>query len=315
MKSHRRQRFQDLPAWFCSLCLTVGSALAAVPSEGWQDLWPAGQVPGALPHGTLREHESKPGRLTDTVTPQFMVFSPTQPAPQRPAVLIFPGGGYAILAHHHEGRDYAEWLRARGITAILVKYRVSGKDEARCHYPAPLLDARRAIRLARAHAADWHINPSKIGVMGSSAGGHLASMCATLWNEPLADEPKDPFSAVSCRPDFAVLVYPVISLADAWTHAGSRRRLLGPNPAAGLAEQLSTDRRVDATTPPIFLVHAADDRGVPVRNSLDFAAACAEHRVPVVLHVFATGGHGFGMQNRGDSRAWPDLLDQWLKSR
>jgi acetyl esterase/lipase len=151
--------------------------------------------------------------------------------------------------------------------------------------------------------------------MGSSAGGHLASMCATLWNEAIPSEPDDPISKISCRPDFAILIYPVISLMDPWTHEGSKRRLLGPTPAPDLAQQLSTHRHVNPETPPCFLVHAADDPGVPVRNSLDFAAACAEQRVPVVLHVFSKGGHGFGMQNRGDSAAWPGLLETWLKKR
>lgn len=311
------------PAMHLLRRLSCTTALIAMPwftchaaaPIGWQDLWPAGAIPGPKAPQTLRENESKPGRLTDTAIPQFRVFAPQTPAYNHPAVLIFPGGGYGILAYRHEGIDYAEWLSQRGVLAVVVKYRVSGDDAARFHYPAPLLDARRAIRTVRANATAWNVNPQQIGVMGSSAGGHLASMCATLWKEPIPSEPDDPLSEVSCRPDFAILIYPVISMADSWTHEGSKRRLLGPAPAPELAGNLSTHRRVTPETPPCFIVHAADDPGVSVKNSLEFAAACSEQKVPVVLHVFSRGGHGFGMQNRGDSSAWPSLLETWLKNR
>jgi acetyl esterase/lipase len=148
--------------------------------------------------------------------------------------------------------------------------------------------------------------------MGFSAGGHLAAMCATLWNERFPQETSDETDRLECRPDFAVLVYPVITMAEPWTHGGSKRRLIGADMSPQLAAQLSTDRRVTADTPPCFLVHAADDGGVPVRNSLEFAARCAESKVPVVCHVFATGGHGFGLEGRGDSADWTAFLERWL---
>ena len=148
--------------------------------------------------------------------------------------------------------------------------------------------------------------------MGSSAGGHLASMCATLWDEKLAEETKDEIDALDCRPDFAVLVYPVIAMSESPAHIGSKRRLLGENPDPQLVARVSTEKRVNAKTPPCFLIHAADDGAVPVRNSLEFAARCAESKVPVVCHVFARGGHGFGMRGKGDSAHWQDLLETWL---
>jgi acetyl esterase/lipase len=156
------------------------------------------------------------------------------------------------------------------------------------------------------------VAPAKVGVMGSSAGGHLASMCATLWDEKFPEEGKDAIDQQPCRPDFAILAYPVISTKQAWGQGGSKRRLLGENPSPELATRVSTGLRVNANTPPCFLVHAADDGAVPVRKSLEFTARCAENKVPVVCHVFARGGHGFGLKGHGDSARWPELLDQWL---
>lgn len=285
-------------------------ATSVLARADWQPLWP-GESPGGAKPAAVGE-QANGDRLTDTAVPQYEVFLPDATKRTGAAVVIFPGGGYAALASGHEGRDYAKWLNERGIVGVLVKYRVSGKDEAGFRFPVPLLDARRAIRLTRGKAADWGVNPAKVGVMGSSAGGHLASMCATLWDEKFPEETDDEIDKLDCRPDFAVLVYPVIEMKENWGHGGSRRRLLGENPDPALAERVSTERRVNAKTPPCFLVHAADDSGVPVRNSLEFAARCAEHKVPVVCHVFSQGGHGFGMNGKGDSKEWPALLEKWL---
>lgn len=280
-------------------------------SAGWMPLWPDGAPGGANPP-VVRETVQPDGHLTDTAVPQYEVVLPEASRRTGAAVVIFPGGGYTVLAVGHEGRDYAKWLNQRGIVAVLVKYRVSGKDEAGFRFPVPLLDARRAIRVTRDHAKEWGVDPGKVGVMGSSAGGHLASMCATMWDEKFPEEGEDAIDRQPCRPDFAILCYPVISMNEAWGHGGSKRRLLGGSPSPELAARVSTDLRVNAKTPPCFLVHAADDGGVPVRNSLEFAARCAENKVPVVCHVFARGGHGFGLKGGGDSTRWPELLEQWL---
>ncbi len=282
-----------------------------VSSAAWEPLWP-GEVPGGTKPVVLRESVGEGGRLSDTVVPQYEVFLPDAGRRSGAAVAVFPGGGYSILAMEHEGRDYARWLVERGIVAVLVKYRVSSRDEAGFQFPVPLLDARRAIRVIRSRAPEWGVDPARIGVMGSSAGGHLASMCATLWLETFPEETADATDALSCRPDFAILVYPVTAMAEPWGHGGSKRRLLGATPSADLVERVSTAKRVDGKTPPCFLVHASDDKAVPVRNSLEFAARCAENHVPVVCHVVAKGGHGFGMRGQGDSADWPRLLEQWL---
>jgi acetyl esterase/lipase len=195
---------------------------------------------------------------------------------------------------------------------VVVKYRVSGNEAFGYQFPVPLLDARRAIRTVRARAGTWGVDPHKVGVMGSSAGGHLASMCATMFDEKFAAETDDAIDKENCRPDFAILAYPVIAMAEPYCHAGSRNRLLGKSPSKKLLERVSTERRVTAKTPPCFLVHASDDHAVPIRNSLEFAARCAEHKVPVVCHVFAKGGHGFGLGRKGDSKQWPPLLAAWL---
>jgi acetyl esterase/lipase len=214
-----------------------------------------------------------------------------------------------------EGRQVAEWLAERGIAAVVVKYRVSGNNAAGYQFPVPLMDARRAIRLTRSKAGEWGIDPARVGVMGFSAGGHLASMCATLWDEKISEETTDAVDAAECRPDFAVLAYPVISMTEKWRHGGSKRRLLGENPSQELALRVSTEKRVNAKTPPCFLIHAADDATVRVRNSLEFAARCAENSVPVECHVFAKGGHGFSVSGRGGSAAWTALLESWLRDR
>jgi acetyl esterase/lipase len=294
----------------------------------WQPLWPEG-APGSpnppvvreqikpkgaqryQPASELADEKQEGGRYTDTAEPAYQYY-PADPAKRNgAAVVIFPGGGYRILAAGHEGRDYAKWLNRRGIAAVLVKYRVSRKDEAGFHYPAPYLDARRAIRLTRAKSDDWKLDPNKIGVMGSSAGGHLASMCLTLFDQSYKTE--DPKQSISCRPDFGILVYPVIGLDQPWGHGGSRRRLLGPKNPDSLARKLATHRRVTRKTPPCFLIHAADDGAVPVRNSIEFASACAANGVPVVLQIVSQGGHGFGLSARGEVVDWPNLLERWLE--
>lgn len=283
-------------------------------SAEWLPLWP-GEAPGGTKPVAVIENDGKGTRFTDIAVPQYEVRLPEASKRTGAAMIILPGGGYTILAMDHEGRQYADWLTARGIAAVIVKYRVSGKDEAGYHFPVPLMDARRAIRLTRSKAKEWGIDPAKVGVMGSSAGGHLASMCATLWNDEISAETSDKIDALDCRPDFAVLVYPVISMTESWGHGGSKRRLLGENAPAELAARVSTEKRVTAKTPPCFLVHAADDMVVPLRNSLEFASRCAENKVPVVCHVFANGSHGFGLRGKGDSAGWQTLLENWLAGR
>ncbi len=276
----------------------------------WQNLWP-GEAPGAKRPPVGTETVKEGGRITGVEVPQYALHKPAAGKANGAAVVIFPGGGYSILAAGHEGTEYAEWLTQRGFTAIVVKYRVGAG--LGYQYPIPFLDARRAIRTVRSKAAEWGVKPDRIGVMGSSAGGHLASLCATRFKDTFPEETSDEIDNLSARPDFAILCYPVITM-EPIGHSGSRNNLAGNNPPAELLEKISTEKAVSADTPPTFLVHTSDD-GVDCRNSLLFATACREHKVPVTLHMFEKGGHGYGLKGKGSLAGWPDLLDGWLAER
>ncbi|MEX1048719.1 MAG: alpha/beta hydrolase [Akkermansiaceae bacterium] len=287
-------------------------SFASLATAGWTPLWPAA-APAAKqpPAGTEKTGEGN--RLSDIEIPQYQVYLPEKGKATGAAVAILPGGGYGILASQHEGHDLAQWLADRGIVGIVVKYRV-GNPALGYQFPVPFLDARRALRSIRARAGDWGIDPQKVGVMGFSAGGHLASLCATRFNDTFAEETQDEIDALSCRPDFAILIYPVISMSDGVAHGGSRKNLLGESPSAEAMEKYSSDRAVTAETPPVFLLTTADD-WVDCRNSLAFATACKVHQVPVSLHLFESGGHGYGLKGEGDLSAWPSLLETWLARR
>ena len=287
----------------------VFAAFTMISSAQWANLWP-GEAPAAKPLPTGSE-TNKDGNFGNIEIPQYQIYLPDAAKATGAAVLIFPGGGYGGLAASHEGRDYANWLAARGIAGIVVKYRVSGNPSFGYQFPVPFLDARRAIRTVRAKAAEWRIDPKKVGIMGSSAGGHLASLCATRFADTFPDEGKDDIDNQSCRPDFAILIYPVISMTPPLAHAGSRKNLLGENPSAEAVEKYSTAKAVTKDTPPTFLLTTADDF-VDCRNSLEFATACKAHNVPVSLHLFESGGHGYGLKGEGDLATWPLLLEQWL---
>ncbi len=285
--------------------------LAVSPLQAeWQNLWPAG-APGAKrpPAGT--ESVKEGGRINSVEVPQYILYRPLAEKNNGSAVVIFPGGGYSILAADHEGKQYADWLTQRGYTAIVVKYRVG--PGLGYEYPVPYLDARRAIRTVRSKAGEWNVKPDRIGVMGSSAGGHLASLCATRFKDTFEEETADETDKLSARPDFAILIYPVITM-DPIGHSGSRNNLAGKNPPAELLEKLSTEKAVSPETPPVFLLTTSDD-GVDCRNSLSFASACKAHKVPVTLHMFELGGHGYGLKGKGLLAGWPDLLDGWLAAR
>lgn len=286
---------------------------ATFASAQWVNLWP-GQAPAAQAPPTGSEAVSKEGRITDVQLPQYQIYLPEKDKATGAAAVIFPGGGYTVLAANHEGHEYAKWLAGRGIAGIVVKYRVSGNPALGYQFPVPFIDARRAIRTVRARSAEWGIDPKKVGVMGSSAGGHLASLCATRFGDTFPAETKDEIDSLSCRPDFAILIYPVISMQDPLAHKGSRERLLGKKPSLEIQRKYTTDRAVTKDTPPVFLLSTSDDM-VDCRNSLSFAAACKEKGVPVSLHLFETGGHGYGLKGKGDLATWPQLLEQWLAAR
>ncbi|WP_411846689.1 alpha/beta hydrolase [Roseibacillus persicicus] len=296
---------------FKPILAMIVSATVGLQAEQWVNLWP-GEAPGAPRPPAGAETVGEGGRYTDVEVPQYQLFVPENPNGQ--ALVILPGGGYSIVSMENEGTGVGKWCAERGITAMVVKYRVSKKDDFGYQFPVPQMDARRAIRTMRAKAEELGVEPNKIGIMGASAGGHLASTCATLFNEKFEAETEDNIDALSCRPDFAVLLYPVIGMDSSWGHGGSARRLLGPEPSDELREKCATHLQVSKDTPPTFLVHASDDGAVPLRNSAEFMSACAEKKVPVSAAVYSTGGHGFGWQGRGSAKGWMSDLEKWLKS-
>lgn len=288
-----------MKAWL--LATIFIAPLNAEDEHFWQNLWD-GKAPGAEPLPLGSEVIEEGLRISEVEQPQYLLLRPEKPNGQ--GIVILAGGGYSKVSLQKEGIDVGDWLNERGITALVLKYRVSRSDEAGYHYPVPLLDARQGIRLLRKQSTELEINPNRIGVIGFSAGGHLAGMTAILADEEELE--------ISATPNFAALIYPVISMRDDWAHQGSRKRLLGPKPPEGLADQLSLHLHVNEKTPPLFLVHSADDAVVPLRNSAELMAACAENKVPVRAAIYPTGGHGFGPKGRGAAKDWLQELEKWL---
>lgn len=291
--------------------IAVAAAFAAAaPAEAADDpltsvpaavpLWPAGKVPGAL--GTAPQD-------TPTLTP----YLPSRGGAPRPAMVIFPGGGYGALADH-EGRDYAMFLNKQGVACFVLQYRLGS---AGYRHPVMLGDAARAVRLVRARAAEWGVDPARVGIMGSSAGGHLASTLLTHFDAGKADD-ADPVERQSSRPDLGVLCYAVISMQEGTTHAGSRHNLLGDSPDKSLVDDLSNEKRVTAQTPPCFLWSTEEDPAVKVENTLQFAAALRAHGVPFDLHVFQKGRHGIGLNDKppfAHVHPWANDLVFWLSEQ
>jgi acetyl esterase/lipase len=244
-----------------------------------------------------------------TLTP-FPLAHPTTPGP---AVVICPGGGYEFLSMEFEGYNEARWFNAHGVAAFVLTYRLPSHGYP---HPVPLMDAQRALRVVRSRAKEWHIAPDKVGVMGFSAGGHLASTLETHYDRGKA-EAADPVDRLSCRPDFCVLVYAVISMENAITPGGSKAGLLGPNPDPKLVENLSNDKQVTPQTPPTLLIAVDDDTTVPVENSRRMFAALKKAGVTTAFQEYPRGGHGFGMGHVPDPGppGWLDRMGDWLRSQ
>ncbi|MEM9020574.1 MAG: alpha/beta hydrolase [Planctomycetota bacterium] len=275
-------------------------------------LYPTG-VPGKAPADAqiVQESVGLRGRISNIHDPTITLYRPDRAKANGAAVVICPGGGYSVLANRHEGTDVAAWLNSHGVTAVLLKYRIKPY-----RHPVPMMDVQRAVQVTRALAEDWGIDPQRIGVLGFSAGGHLASTASTHLLE--ADpEALNPVLRVSSRPDFAVLVYPVIKMGGAGSHVGSARNLLGPDPDAELVQRLSSHLRVTEQTPPTLLIHSRDDRSVPITNSEVYLSALHANGVSGTLIEFGTGGHGYGLgrANGHETSAWPGMCIAWMKAQ
>lgn len=292
-------RFSALPLLLAAL--TAFAEPLVIP------LWPEG-VPQQRPH-TRPDVVDGAGRISQVHEPTLTVFTPAVGTANGTAIVICPGGGYAHLSALREGVRYAEWLNRLGVTCFVLKYRLKEYG-----HPAPLRDVLRALRIVRSRAAEFGIDPQRIGVVGSSAGGHLASSAATL-HDHADGKTGAPIDAVSARPDFAMLIYPVILMAGPHIHKGSRENLIGTTPAAELVELASTDRRVTKATPPTLIIHAQDDATVPVENALSFYGALRAAGVRAEMHLYELGGHGFAMEATHPPTAdWPARAETWMRS-
>lgn len=260
-------------------------------------LWPKG-APGAV------------GEM-DSDKPSLTPYLPPKEKATGAAIVVCPGGGYGGLAVGHEGKDIATFLNSHGIAAFVLKYRLAPKYR----YPSSLLDAQRAIRTVRTNAKEYGIDPKRIGIWGFSAGGHLASTAGTQFDQGKSDS-ADPIDTASCRPDFLILAYPVITLEPPYAHMGSRNNLLGKDADPMLVESLCNQNRVTAQTPPTFLFHTDADSGVVPENSVLFYLALKKHKIPAEMHIYEKGRHGIGLgPNEKESGTWPDRLIGWLKVR
>jgi acetyl esterase/lipase len=275
-------------------------------------LYGADPIPNSKPAPNAEKIDSSgvPARYSYSKVshPTLAVWLPPADKRNGTAVVVCPGGGYVHLAMTHEGTEVAAWLNSLGITAFVLKYRLPSDEIMVDKTIGPLQDAQRAIQLVRQRAGEWGINPSKVGIMGFSAGGHLASTAGTHFMKPVIANP----SGVSLRPDFMILLYPVISFDDSIGHRGSRDALLGRNPSPAQIREYSNELQVTDQTPPTFLVHAEDDKTVPVLNSINFYEALMRHHVPAEMHLYPRGGHGFGMHNHTTKDLWPERLQNWL---
>ncbi|MER3318242.1 MAG: alpha/beta hydrolase [Allomuricauda sp.] len=253
--------------------------------------------------------------ITNVQKPTLEVYLPAQRNSNGKALVIFPGGGYYGLAYDWEGTDIAKALNAKGVAGIVVKYRLPrSKSITKNKKVVPLQDAQRAIRLVKLNAKAWGLDSNAIGIMGFSAGGHLASTLGTHYKDEVYEK-QDEADDLSARPDFMALIYPVITLEIPSTHTGSRVALVGESPTQEEVDYLSNQKHVETTTPPTFLLHAMDDSAVPVENTLMFFESLNKHDVPAAMHIYPNGGHGFslGLED-GKPKNWIELLFDWLEN-
>jgi acetyl esterase/lipase len=276
------------------------------------ELW-KGKVPGAIFNEKFKQVvDTAAGWVNNhsIINPYLDVYPASKEKSNGTAVIICPGGAYIGMAVKHEGAQVAKWLNSLGVTAFVLKYRLPNDSIMKNKAIGPLQDVQRAIRIVRSHAKEWGINPQKIGIMGFSAGGHLASTLSTHYNEKVYESD----DLTSARPDFSLLIYPVISMEKDITHWGSRVNLLGDSPSPELVKHYSNELQVNSETPPAFMVHSLDDGAVPVQNSINYALAMHKSNIPCELHIYQSGGHGYGMGKTTNTEStWTGSCYKWLE--
>lgn len=277
-------------------------------------LWPKDKIPNRIASDEKEEqHRNGILRISKVQEPTIEVYLPAHSNANGKAVLIFPGGGYGILAYDWEGTDIAKFLNGKGIAGIVVKYRLPSSESQNDKHNVPLIDAQRALRFVRSNTENFHIDSNKIGILGFSAGGHLASTLGTHFDEKVY-EPIDEIDAQSARPDFMALGYPVITFGEA-THRGSKKNLIGENPKAEMVDHFSNEKQVTENTPPTFLVHASNDEAVPVENSLLFYQALKNKGVSATMHIYPKGGHGFSLARKDPHlMGWTERMFEWMEA-
>lgn len=279
----------------CLAVVQTSFSIASAQESTALALWPDG-----APNAMGSENKDKP-RMT--------IYRPKKnKMTQKTAVVVCPGGGYSGLAMDHEGKQVAEWFNSFGVTAFVLEYRHRGKGYG---HPNPMLDVQRAIRTVRAKADDWEIEPNRIGVMGFSAGGHLASTAGTHFDD--MENPVDEIDKVSCRPDFMILCYPVIMFDSKFTHKGSQHNLIGKDASKELVEYYSNEKHVSDKTPPAFIFFTDEDTAVPPENGIAFYQALRKHKIPAEIHIFQKGRHGIGLaKGMPGNEYWPTLCQIWM---
>ena len=293
--------------------LALGMSLPSFSQNKEIPLWD--KIPGAIEAVDYKQEPrlDDKGNITGirkVTEPTLKIFLADNNSSKNAAVIICPGGGYSLLSHEKEGDKVAAWFKSIGISAFVLKYRLPSDIIMKDKTIGPLQDAQEAVRTLRRHAEEWNLDPAKIGIMGFSAGGHLAATLSTRHNDKVYDAKDN----VSARPDFSILIYPVISMGDAITHKGSKENLLGKNAGSEMIEKYSNEKHVDSNTPKTFLAHATDDKAVPVENSINYYLALKQHQVPVEMHLYENGGHGFGLGVQGTNKSWPQACEKWLVS-
>ena len=277
-------------------------------------LWPKDSIPNYQDSGETEQTEITDFiRLSLVQEPDIAVYLPPKRCATGEAFLICPGGSYGVLSYDWEGVQIAKWLNTKGIAGIIVKYRLPNSKSNIVSHLSPLLDVKRAMRMTRFHSAEWNIKENKVGIIGFSAGGHLAATLITRFDDGDSSS-QDPVERISCRPDFAGLIYPVITMLNPHVHENSRNNLISANATDEIKKQYSNELQVKENTPPSFIIHSADDDIVKVENSLLMYQALKDKNVPAELHIYPFGGHGFSLAiGKEYLQNWTDRFMEWFR--